>query len=91
VSDYIKDPQALLDYVFDWSLWLDGISDFIVSADASTTPSGIIISASANTSTTHTVFLSAGVTGVEYKVRSRITTNGGRRNDHTIIIAVEDT
>ena len=90
MADYVKDPDALLDYKIDWSVWLTASGgDFITSANASA-ETGIIIKTSAATSTIHTFFVSGGTVGVEYTITSRIHTNGGRRNDQSIVIAIEE-
>ncbi len=89
MSDYVKDPDALLDYQIDWGPWLAGSNDFIVSANASA-QAGIEIASSSMTSTLHTFFVSGGTVGVEYVITSRIWTNGGRINDQSIVIAIEE-
>ena len=88
MADFRKDPDARLDYIVDWSDWLDGSSDFIVSARASA-QTGIIIDQSSQTSTIHTFWVSGGTVGEEYEIVSRIATNGGRNDERTIIIIVE--
>ena len=89
MTDYTKDPDALLDYKIDWNLWLAASDDFITSANASA-EAGIVIKSSSKTSTIHTFFVSGGTVGVEYTITSRIHTNGGRRNDQSIIISIEE-
>ncbi len=88
MSKYIQDPDARLDYKIDWSNWLD-TDDWIASARASA-QTGITIDTSAQTSTVHSFFLTGGTVGEEYEVTSHIWTNGGREDDRTIIIIVEE-
>lgn len=88
-EDYIKDPDAVLDWNFDWSNWLDGdeeidVSTFIVS-------SGITVNSTSNTATSATVWLSGGTAGV-YRVTNRVTTDSipARTDDRSITIRVKE-
>ena len=82
-----KDPQATLDYGFDWSRWLG--TDTIATS-AWTVPSGLVGTNEASTDTTTTVWLSGGVAGMEYRVTNAITTAGGRTEQRTMLIQVEE-
>ena len=83
-----KDPDALLDYVVDWTDWLP-TGDYIVSAAASV-PSGITLNTQSYSSTQHTIWLVSGNTDTEYTIISRIWTNGGRRDDRSFTIRVRE-
>lgn len=80
-----KDPDAVLDYPFDWSTWLDGdtISSHTITAD-----SGITVDSSSATTSVVTVWLSGGTAGASYSVACRITTAAGRTDERTIRIEV---
>lgn len=83
-----KDPQATLDWAFDWSKWLapgEEISSATVTVD-----SGLTKASESNTATKVTVWLAGGTLGVTYKVACRITTNQGRIDERTIGIRVTD-
>lgn len=80
-----KDPQATLDYRFDWSLWL--VTDTI-STVIWTVPSGITQTAATNTTTTATIWLAGGVVGTKYTVACRITTATGRIDERSLIVSV---
>lgn len=82
----LKDPNATLDYGFDWSEWL-ATGDTISSSDW-TVPAGLTEVSASNTTTTATVFLSGGTAGSSYDVVNRITTANGRTDDRTITIRV---
>lgn len=88
-----KDPDAILDYGFDWTPWLDGdvieTSTWTVEQDAGTT----------NTLTTSnstfdpaggktTIWLSGGETGDYYTLTNEITTGAGRLDDRTLGISI---
>lgn len=84
---YRKDPDAVLDYTWDWSDWLpSGDTITAVSAVATT---GITVANQTNTTTGHTIWLSGGTEGNEYTVTSRVTTAGGRTDDRSIKVRVE--
>lgn len=90
-EDHIKDPQAKLDYSIDWFEWLDEIGDEIATSTW-TVSSGITISASpapTNTTTNATVWLEGGTDGV-YNATNTITTVGGRVDERTITIRVQN-
>lgn len=83
---FIKDPDANLDYSFDWTSWMpygDSISSL-----AWTIPTGLTQTASSSTSTTATVWLSGGAVGQSYQIRCKITTASGRVDERTVTIIV---
>ena len=86
---FTKDPDAVLDYSVDWSLWLAGdqiaTSQWILAPDTD-----LEAAADTNTTTKATVWLSGGVNGTTYLATNRITTAGGRTDDRTISIKVQD-
>ena len=98
-SEWIKDPDAVLDYKFDWkaltngtgpSDWLtagETISDHVIDADA-----GITVDSSAlsDGNTSVTVWLSGGTAGTEYKVRCEIDTSASRTDERTMKIKCEE-
>lgn len=87
-SDFTKDPDAKLDYTWDWSLWLPNGDTILTSAF---TPSpGITVNSSSNTTTNSTVWLSGGTEGQSYTVTNEITTVQGRIDDRTITIRIQE-
>jgi len=86
-DEFVKDPDAILDYTVDWSEWLD--TDTIASSDWEV-PSGMSEQSSSNTTLTATVWLSGGTTDNTYAVVNRIVTAAGRTDDRTIYIRVEE-
>jgi len=86
-STFAKDPDATLDYMIDWSDWLD--SDTI-STSIWTVPSGITKDSDTNSTTTATIWLSGGTAGQSYKLVNRIVTACGRTDDRTIRIIVRE-
>jgi hypothetical protein len=82
-----KDPNAVLDYGWDWATWLAG--DTIV-ASTWIAPVGLVVESDAFTDTTTSVWLSGGTQGVTYAVSNRITTAAGRIEDRSLAIQVVD-
>ena len=84
----LKDPSAVLDYVFDWTEWLatgETITDHTITADT-----GITVDSSTEDTGKVTVWLSGGTAGQNYKVACKITTSAGRTDERTIWIKVTD-
>lgn len=85
---FIKDPDAVLDYGFDWSNWLG--SDTILTSTWFITPTTLIEDASGSTTTTTTIWLSSGAVDVVYIVTNRIVTAGGRTEDRSFQLIVNE-
>jgi len=84
----LKDPSAVLDYVFDWTEWLatgETITDHTITADT-----GITVDSSTELDGKVTVWLSGGTAGINYKVACKITTSAGRTDERTFWIKVTD-
>lgn len=82
----LKDPSAVLDYVFDWTEWLatgETITDHTITADT-----GITVDSDSESDGVVTVWLSGGTAGINYKVACLITTSAGRTDERTIWIKV---
>jgi hypothetical protein len=88
-----KDPNAVLDYRFDWQgddpgPWLADAET--ISTSTWTVPTGITKDSDSKTDTTATIWLSGGTAGVTYDVVNRITTSAGRTEDRTLqVVCVE--
>lgn len=85
-TDYLKDPDAVLDYSLDWTNWLE--AGEIITASVVTVSAGITLDSDSFTDTRATAWISGGTTGVVYTVSSRITTNLSRIDERTITIRV---
>ena len=86
---FTKDPDAVLDYSVDWSAWLAG--DEISSSEWQLENGAAIEKVTdTNTTTSATVWLRGGDAGTTYLVTNRIVTMGGRTDDRTITVKVED-
>jgi hypothetical protein len=83
---FAKDPDAVLDYKFDWSDWL--ASGETISTATITEESGITVDSDSltDTNTSVTVWLSGGTAGTMYDVACLITTSASRTDERTIKI-----
>ena len=97
----IKDPAAVLDYVFDWapltndrlrarSDWLEAgetIASHTITAD-----SGLTVDSSGETdaATSVTAWLSGGTAGRDYKVVCQIVTSEDRTDERTLTVKVRN-
>ena len=81
-----KANDSTLDYVIDWTTWLDGDT---ITASTFTVDAGMTEAASANTTTTATVWLSGGTLGNSYTIKNHITTTAGRIEDHSFVVVCE--
>lgn len=90
MTQYVKDPQAVLDYACDWSAWLAAEGDTATAIDW-TVPDGLTQArAASRDGGKGTVWLSGGTVGEEYLLTCRITTAAGRIDDRTIRIVIRE-
>lgn len=87
-DEFVKRPAEVLDYVFDWSDWLQS-GETISSRSVTVSPvGGIAIDSTSLTTSAVTVWLSGGVDGGKYYVICHITTSGLRQKEKTMVINV---
>lgn len=98
-KSFTKDPDAVLDYVFDFAALTNGrgtsnwlasgeiISTYTIDADAGIT---VDSDSKTDTNTSVTVWLSGGTANSDYNVRCEIVTNSGRTDERTMRIAVRE-
>ena len=90
----LKDPSAVLDYVFDWTGWLATGETIAVDSETGeklitiTADTGITVDSWTEDDGKVTVWLSGGTAGINYKVACLITTSAGRTDERTIWIKV---
>lgn len=90
MADFTKDPNAVLDYSFDWSDWLSESEE--INTSTWINPDNITINTSAKTATSSVVWVSGGTAGRTYRLTNRIVTtnNPTRTEDRTLTIEVQD-
>ena len=103
-NTFIKDPQAVLDFKFDWAALTNGSgnSDWLAAGETiitrtitvspSVAATGLIVDSSSitDTSTSVTVWLSGGTDYIDYQVACKIATNALRTDERTITICVRN-
>jgi hypothetical protein len=85
---FTKDPDAVLDYGFDWAAWLQ--TGETISSATWTVPTGITKTTQTENTTETVIWLSGGTAGTNYDVSCRIVTSGGRTDDRTMTIKVSE-
>lgn len=87
-THFTKDPDGIIDYTVRWTGWLP--SGDTISSSAWTIPGGIVKTSESNNTTDAIVWLASGTVGQIYEVTNRIITTGGRQDDQTISILIEE-
>ncbi len=87
LEKFTKDPDAILDYMIDWSAWL---VDDKISVSTWVADTGLTVDSDTFTNSTTTVWLSGGTALSRYEIINHITTEAGREDDRTIIIVCKD-
>jgi hypothetical protein len=93
MSVLLKDPEAVLDYTFDWNDGYLLVGETISTSSWTVFPasgSHVEVDSDSNTTTTTTVWLSGGVLHHVYAATNQITTSGNRTDERTLTIRVED-
>jgi hypothetical protein len=92
----LKDPSAVLDYVFDWTEWLATGETIAVDSETGkklitiTADTGITVDSSTEDDGKVTVWLSGGTAGTTYRVECLITTSVGRTDERSLWITVQE-
>lgn len=81
---FTKDPDAILDYQWDWSEWL--AEDELIIDAVITVPDGLTLDSQDDADTTITVWLSGGTIDEGYQVTCHIETNQDREDDRSIYL-----
>lgn len=92
------DPDAVLDYPFDFAALLSEVNDTISTAEVATptlpldAPTGITVGTVTIDSVNHivTAWISGGTAGESYTVTCHITTDDGREEDLSMILQCKE-
>lgn len=85
IGAFVKDPNSTIDFAVDWSEWLSS-SDTVSSS--SWEVSGLTVSSTSVANNVTRAFLTGGIAGVDYLITNRVTTQGGRIEDRSILVQV---
>jgi len=88
LQTFKKDPDAVLDFGFDWSDWL--ASGETLTASTWTVPAGISEGANQRDGTSVLIWLSAGTAGESYLISCKIVTSDDRTDERSLTIMVEE-
>ena len=90
LETFDKDPDALLDYGFNWAPWLP-TGDTIASATWTIAPvceGGLEVDHQTETTKIASVWLTGGNVGQSYDVTCHVVTAGGREDDRSFRVNV---
>ena len=99
MSTFPKDPDAVLDFKFDWATstngrgftdWLDTgetIQSYTITAEAGITLDSDV---AVDSNTSVVAWLSGGTAGTTYDVACKIVTTAGRTDERTMSIVVAE-
>lgn len=83
-----KAPEAVLDYTFDWSLWLQ--PGELITSYTITPPSDMTATNTVASGTTVTTSLSGGTAGELARILCLISTNQGRTEPAAIYLQITE-
>lgn len=88
-----KDPQAVLDYLWDWTDWLSAHTpaDAIASAAVIVNNITLMSPATVEQGVRVRAWLGGGAAGQTATATCRITTNAGRVDDRTLYLKLRET
>lgn len=86
--NFIKDPNAELDWQFNWEDWL-AVGETISTATF-TVDDGLTVNSTGHDDTVATIWVSGGTAGNVYRVTCHIVTSATRTDDRSINIRVMD-
>lgn len=88
-ASFVKDPDSVLDYAFDWNTnWLQ--TGETISSHTITVGTGLTKDSDSESDGIVTIWLSGGTAGTEYSVACKIVTSLSRTDERTIRIIVEE-
>ena len=89
MKTFVKDPQATLDYGFDWGPWLgtDTISNSVWTINQSGL--SIVVASETFTTTTTLLYLTGGAENEQYIVTNTISTAASRTDERRFEIVIK--
>jgi hypothetical protein len=87
LTTYPKDPNATLDYSFDWSDWLDS-GESLTSSVFTRSATALKETNTDLTTSVATIWLTNGAAGTTYTLANKIGTSAGRIDERTVNIKV---
>lgn len=88
MTTYMKDPESLLDWSWNWSDWLE--TGETITSHTVTVPTGLTLDASNEAAGVVTAWISGGTANNRYRVECKITTSEGRTDERSITLSVQE-
>lgn len=88
LTNFIKDPNAVLDYIFDWTEWL--ASGETISTHTITVETGLTKDSDSELNGYVIIWLSGGTVGINYTVACKIVTSSSRTDERSITIKCQE-
>jgi hypothetical protein len=82
-----KDPNAMLDYGFDWTAYLN--SQKTISNSTWIVPSGLTNNSTAVNGNVTTIVLSGGVLTKQYLIRNQVTFSDGTIDERSFVLWIQ--
>lgn len=90
-NHFIKDPDAVLDYKWDWDDWLEA-GESISSRTVTVASGDVTVNSSSITDSGRSVtaWLSGGAADTSNELTCHIVTDAGREDDRTIRVSIRE-
>lgn len=89
---FYKSETDKVDYVFDWTDWLEPVSDTIASSTLEAEPStGVTVTGGITSPVAVTVWVEGGTPEQKYVIKNQITTAAGRKRTRQVTVTIRDT
>ena len=89
MSDITHDPNARLDYAWDWTSWLDAGETITAHTVTASGAGGVTVESSTVIDGKVVAWVSGGTKGKAF-LTVHITTSAGRQDDRTITLSVQE-
>ncbi len=86
MATWVKDPNAILDYKWDYASWLE--PGDTIAAHEVVIVGTVVLGVNSHDDTSVTAWLSGGTEGERARVTVRVTTVDGRVDDRTSVVDV---
>lgn len=86
---FIKDPQAKVDFGFDWSIWLNS-GDELAGSSWLCDPLGLSLISSSFTPILSSLVVASGTIGATYALTNHIVTLDGLEDERTLYISIQN-
>lgn len=83
-----KDPDAIIDFGVDWSDWL--ATGETITASWWTVESGLTENSNTFGDTSTTIWVQGGTAGETYTLANKVATSGGRTDERSFEVMVEE-